>query len=173
MVQAGWRGNWIPVIEPRVRLKEPLDPATYNPHLLGRRKRHQFRPDVGYYINGELNTFVECCTTDEAGDYISSDQTSHYTSLGHITKRDVLLHFIQHGDPKVSRLMLCVILPREMKRKPPWPRFKDVGNNFFKELTPGWDGLIQDLQRYALADLIIIEENGVHINKVHYPVNIT
>ena len=120
-VEAGWSVGWIPCIEPRVPLSVPFDPFLYNSNLSGRRKRHQFRPDVGYYRDGSCDVFAECCTTDEAGEYIPSNETAEYdpSRKGHITKRDALAHFLKHARPEVSRLVICVVLPHRMKRKPP------------------------------------------------------
>ncbi|MFQ5822032.1 MAG: hypothetical protein ACE5I5_18760 [Candidatus Heimdallarchaeota archaeon] len=185
LVQAGWGVGWLPVVEPRVPYlneKSALDSYRYNPNLARTRegeqkrprKRHHFRPDVGYYRNDALDVFAECCTTDEASEYIPSRQTPQYDrwKRGWITKRDAFLHFVQHSKMKVSTLVICVTLPRQMKKKPPWLQFKSVGNDFFNQFKPGWDTLAQDLQQYASTDLIIVEENGVHVNNVHYPVEI-
>ena len=174
LVQAGWCVGWLPVVEPRVLLSVPFVPSSCNQNLSGRKKRHHFRPDVGYHRNNTLEIFAECCTTDEAREYISSNQTPQYDrwKRGWITKRDALLHFVQHAKPKVSTLVICVTLPRQMKQKPPWLQFKSVGNDFFNQFKPGWDTLAQGLQQYASTDLIIVEENGVHVNNVHHSVRI-
>ena len=174
LVQAGWRIGWLPVVEPRVDLSLPFVPSSYNPNLLEKRKRHLFRPALGYYRNNKLEVFAECCTTDEAYEYNPSNQTIIYDPEGRgwITKREILHHFVQHAKPKLSELIICVALPHKMKKKPPWRQYKGIGNNFYGQFKQGWDGLVQTLQKYTPTHLIVLEEKGVNINNIHYPINI-
>ena len=171
-VEAGWSVDMLPIIEPRISLLEPFDPYRYNQNFRGRFRRH-YRPDVGYYSKSILTIFAECCTTDGAMDYIPSNQTTQYTKKGWITKRDTLLHFIQHSSPNVSELIICVTLPNQMKKKPPWPQFRSAGENFFKQFKHGWDTLVKDLQQYTSTHLVIIGEQCIHIDNTCHSVNIT
>ena len=153
---AGWRMGFYPVVEPRVPLDSPLLPKDYSPQLKEKRRRKQFRPDVGYHRAEMPDIFVECCTTDEAKEYEPSKT--------HVTKRDALLHFVKHA--KVSAIIICVVLPRDMVRRPPWKWAKELSNDLFTEFKSGWNQLANDLQQHVLTRLIILNENGVYSNKM-------
>lgn len=156
-INAGWRTGVYPVVEPRIPLDSPLVPGDYSPRLKEKRRRYQFRPDVGYYQEGKLDIFVECCTTDEAKEYEPS------RSYAHITKRDAFLHFAKHAD--VSGFIICVALPSRMVRKPPWEWARGLSNDLFSEFEPGWSQLANDLHQHVPTRLIILNENGVYSNK--------
>jgi len=162
-VAAGWRMNLAPVIEPRVTLSTPLDPGEYCEKLKGKRRRHQFRPDIGYYRGKMLDTFAECCTMDEASDYESSMERTH------VTKRDNLLHFAKYAEPGVSAIIICVVLPTHVTRPPPWRWARGRGSDFFASFNPGWNKLAQDLQQHVPTKLFTINEKGVYINNMCYP----
>lgn len=160
-VVAGWRMNLFPVVEPRVPLSTPLDPGECCAKLEGKRKRHQFRPDVGFCRDGMLDTFVECCTIDEAKEYESS------VVRAHVTKRDTLLHFARYAQPKVSAIIICVALPSNVIRAPPWRWAREMrarGSDYFAYFGPGWNKLAQDLQQVVPTRLVIMNENGIYVN---------
>ena len=166
--EAGWRARLLPIIEPRVALSQPLDPSQYARELTGRPKRHQVRLDLGYYRQGllDLDTFAECNTINGALDYKPS------TGKDYVSKRDVLTHFAQYANPKASGLIICITLPRNVTRKGPWPDQKQLPPDYFKELKPDWDNFAQHLRQYIDVRLVVLEENGVHINGLYQPISI-
>jgi hypothetical protein len=145
LVVAGHNVGWVPVIEPRIPLKVPLNPSEYGKR--GKRKRHYFRADVGYYRGGRMDIFAECCTTDEAVDCFPSSEIRRRGGWW-ISKRDALLHFIQNSQHPVSAMVICVVLPRQMKKKPSHAWARGVGANFFDEFSSGWEEATEELQRH-------------------------
>ncbi|MCK4478182.1 hypothetical protein KAU88_06620 [Candidatus Bathyarchaeota archaeon] len=156
-ISAGWRIGFYPIVEPRVPLDSPLVPGDYSPQLKGKRRRNQFRPDIGYYRAEKLDIFIECCTTDEAKEFEPSKLHAH------ITKRDAFLHFVKHA--KVSAFIMCVVLPSDMVRRPPWKWAKESSNDFFTEFKLGWSQLANNLHQHIPTRLIILNENGVYSSK--------
>ena len=172
-VEAGWRINMVPIVEPRIDLLEPFDPASLDGNFAKKKKRHQYRPDISFKCNNSMY-FAECCTTDNSFEYLSSEETLDDGKGGWITKRDLLLHFVEHAkpdsDPALSGLIICITLPRQMKQKPPWLFYKNVGIDFLDRFRPDWKRLADDLGRILPTDLIILEEENVHVNNTPHPI---
>jgi len=155
-VEAGWRSNLIPIVEPRIELMEPLNPSDYSEHLYGKRKRRQIRFDVGFWQNDRYVSFAEVNTIDVALGY-SSSQNKDF-----ITKRDVYYHFAKQSRTKYG-FIVCLTLPQEVKKRPPYRDHKSI-KNYFEEVGPQWIDLVNELKKYLDAHVVIIEEEGIHIN---------
>jgi len=169
LVVAGQNVGWVPVIEPRIPLRVPLDPSEYGKK--GERKRHQFRADVGYYRGGRMDIFADYCTKEEEVDCFPPSEIRRRGWGEWITKRDVLLHFIRNSRHPVSAIVICVVLPRQMRKKPPWPWAKGVGANLFDEFSSGWEEAKEELQRYISTSLVIVEETGIHVDGNFFPID--
>lgn len=156
-VEAGWRSNLIPIVEPRIELREPLNPPDYSKHLHGKRKRRQIRFDVGFCQNDQYISFAEVNTIDVALGYNSSQNKDF------ITKRDVYYHFAKQAGIKYG-FIVCLTLPREVKKRPPWLDQKSI-KDYFTEVGPQWKGLVNGLRKYLDAHVVIIEERGIHIDE--------
>jgi hypothetical protein len=177
-VEAGWRSDMVPIVEPRIDFSTPFNPVSLHRNFEKMKKRNYFRPDVSFSCDHKSMYFAECCTNDEAIEYLSSGKTPEYDSWkrGWITKRDLLPHFVQYAklDSGLAfgGLIICITLPRQMKKKPPWPYYsrKGMDVDFLNCFSQEWKKLADDLRRLCATDLIILEEENVHVNNTAHPI---
>ena len=165
-VQAGWLSSMFPVIEPRTPLLKPLDPSRYSKELQGKQLRNHIRFDVGFFKDETLGTFAEVNTIDASLEFEDSKGKDH------VTKRDVYLHFAQNALNKASGLIICVTLPKNVTNKPPWPKHKSLNPNYYDQLKPEWEKLVQEIRKYFDSRLIVIEEKGILIDDHFHAVSI-
>jgi hypothetical protein len=164
-VLAGKQSGLIPVVEPRIPFIKPLRPSDYL-QATNFKNRWHIRPDIGYYRNGKLDTFVECHTIDMAQQCLKSNETK---TKDWITKRDSYLHFVQHTEQKPFGFIICVTLPHDVKRGPPRSDLKGI-RDYFRVFKPKWDELRKELKKYIQVRLVILNEDGIHVDDAFYSV---
>ncbi|MEM3628853.1 MAG: hypothetical protein QXQ94_08825 [Candidatus Bathyarchaeia archaeon] len=87
-----------------------------------------------------------------------------------LTKRDIYKHFGKQAEQKYG-FIICITLPRNVIYRPPWPDQRYLNAIYYATLEPKWRELRTELNEYLDAHLIVIEENGIHINGVHFPIH--